>query len=127
MSLFKFKQSQPVKEVTAAGSGAQHVDAQQFKDLLAGSQVPVVVDLWAEWCGPCHMMAPFVDQLAREFGDRAVVAKLDADAYPEILEQYGVMGIPTLLFFKNGEEVDRVVGVTPFRALNARLEKLAKA
>ena len=127
MSLFKILQGQgqTAAEDQADGTGARHVNAQEFKGLLAEAQVPVVVDFWAEWCGPCHMMAPSVDQLAREFGDRAVVAKLDADEYPEILAHYGIIGIPTLIYFKGGEEKERVVGVTPYNALKAKLEKLA--
>jgi thioredoxin 1 len=100
------------------------LDAQAFDKLLAESGVPVVVDFWAEWCGPCHMLAPSVAQLTREFAGRAVVGKLDADEYPEILERYGIMGIPTLIYFQGGQEVDRVVGVTGYGTLKGKLEKL---
>ncbi len=108
----------------ADGPGAKHVNGSEFKKLVAESEVPVVVDFWAEWCGPCHMLAPSVDQLAREFTDRAVVAKVDADEKPEILQRFGIMGIPTLIYFKGGKEADRVVGVTRYGALKAKLEKL---
>lgn len=114
-------------EVAPDEPGASHIDGREFKRLVAESEVPVVVDFWAEWCGPCHMMAPSVDQLAREFGAKAVVAKLDADEYPEILQRFGIMGIPTLIFFKDGQEADRVVGVTRYGSLKAKLEKLTQA
>jgi thioredoxin 1 len=103
------------------------LDAQAFDKLLAESGGPVVVDFWAEWCGPCHMLAPSVAQLAREFAGRAVVGKLDADENPEILERYGIMGIPTLIYFQGGREVDRVLGVTGYGTLKGKLEKLLAA
>ncbi len=108
----------------AGGPGARHVKGSEFKKLVAESEVPVVVDFWAEWCGPCHMLAPSVDQLAREYVDKAVVAKVDADENPEILQRFGIMGIPTLIYFKGGKEADRVVGVTRYGTLKAKLEKL---
>jgi thioredoxin len=117
---------QKQETVAPAAAAPLSLTALEFDRLLAESQVPLVVDLWAEWCGPCHMMAPSVAQLAAEFGERAVVAKLNADDHPEILERFGVMGIPTLIYFSGGREVDRVVGVTPYRTLKARLELLAK-
>ncbi len=126
MNLFKFAQHQTA-EKTDDGTGAKHLSAQEFKALLAESQVPVVVDFWAEWCMPCHMMAPSVDQLARDFAERAVVAKVDADENPELLGHYGIQGIPTLIYFQNGKEADRVIGVTQYGSLKAKLEKLAKA
>jgi thioredoxin 1 len=108
-----------------AGTAPKSLNAHEFQQLLADSQVPVVVDFWAEWCGPCHMMSPSVAQLAAEFAERAVVAKLNADDYPEILDRYGIMGIPTLIFFQQGREVDRVIGVTAYQTLKAKLDKLA--
>jgi thioredoxin 1 len=82
------------------------------------------VDFWAEWCGPCRAIAPAVSQLASEYEGRALVAKLDADEYPEILSRYGVMGIPTLIYFKGGREATRVVGLNGYATLKAKLEKL---
>ena len=91
------------------------------RDVLQSNQ-PVLVDFWAEWCGPCHAIAPAVANLANEFDGRAVVAKLNADEYPEILQSFGIMGIPTLIYFKNGQEVDRVVGLTRYDTLKKKLE-----
>jgi thioredoxin 1 len=101
-----------------------HVTAEDFEGLMQKPDMPVVVDFWAEWCGPCHMIAPAVADLAAEFEGRAFVAKLNADEYPEILGRYGIMGIPTLIYFKGGQEVDRVVGVTGYATLKRKLEQL---
>jgi thioredoxin 1 len=102
----------------------RHVTGEEFDELIRTSEVPVVVDFWAEWCGPCHMIAPSVATMANEFDGRAVVAKMNADDYPEILGHYGIMGIPTLIYFQGGQEVDRVVGVTTFGILKGKLERL---
>ncbi len=127
MKLFQAGQGSKQEHGTGAEAQAGHpqaLSAESFDQLIGTSQVPVVVDFWAEWCGPCHMLAPSVAKLANEFGDRAVVAKLDADEYPEILERYGIMGIPTLIYFKDGSEADRVLGVNPYSTLKAKLDKL---
>ncbi len=101
-----------------------HVSDDDFAAMVLESDKPAVVDLWAEWCGPCHMIAPAVMQLATAYDGRAVIAKLNVDENPVTPGRYGIMGIPTLLFFKNGKEVDRQVGVTNYPALAAKLERL---
>lgn len=82
------------------------------KDVLK-SELPALVDFHADWCGPCHMIEPVIEQLAEEYRGKVRFAKLDVDANPEVAARYGVMGIPTLIVFKNGEEVSRIVGAAP--------------
>lgn len=87
------------------------------------SDTPVLLDLWAEWCGPCHMLAPTIDQLSTELAGRVTVAKLNIDENPATANRFGVRSIPTLLVLKQGKEVDRLVGVQPKQEILRRLEK----
>jgi len=106
-----------------------HVSDSDFETTVLKSDKPVVVDFWAAWCGPCRMIAPFVEELATEYGDKAVVAKMDTDANPMTPTKFGILGIPTLIFFKDGKEVDRMVGVPrkPKEALRDKLEAILAA
>ncbi|HZQ98353.1 MAG TPA: thioredoxin [Chloroflexota bacterium] len=84
-----------------------------FKDEVLSAQQPVLVDFWATWCGPCRMVAPIVEEIAGEQEGKLKVAKVDVDQNPQIAQQFGVMSIPTLIVFKNGEAVERLVGYMP--------------
>jgi thioredoxin 2 len=95
-----------------------------FETIVLRATTPVLLDCWADWCGPCHMLAPTIDTLARSYAGRVVVAKLDVDANPATASQFDVRGIPTLLFFDRGQLVDRLVGVHPRPAIEAHLGPL---
>ena len=87
--------------------------AEAFDDVIANASVPVVVDFWATWCGPCHMMAPEVAKVADRMAGRALVLKVDTDANPELSERYRIRSIPTIAVFHRGQEVNRAAGVQP--------------
>jgi thioredoxin 1 len=95
-----------------------------FEEIVIKSDKPAMVDFWAEWCGPCRMIAPFVKEISEEFEGKAVVGKVDVDSNNGIAVKYGIRNIPTVLFFKNGELVDKQVGAAPKKALVEKLQKL---
>lgn len=103
---------------------ALKVTDSSFSDSILNSDKPALVDFWATWCGPCIRIAPVIEALAEEYSDRAVVAKLDVDENQATAQQYGVMSIPTLLFFKNGQVVDKLVGAANKKVLSDKLEAI---
>jgi thioredoxin 1 len=107
----------------ASGAPVHLTDA-TFEQAI-NSDLPVLVDFWAEWCGPCRMIAPSLEQLAQEFAGRAVVAKLNIDQNPRTPQRFGIMSIPTLYIFKNGHVVDQIVGAQPLPALRQWLSRHA--
>lgn len=96
---------------------------ENFQEVI-GSEQPVVIDFWAEWCGPCRMIAPIIDELATEYEGRVVVAKCDVEECEEAVAKFGVRNIPTVVFIKDGEVVDKNVGAASKEALKAKIEKL---
>jgi thioredoxin 1 len=97
-----------------------------FQELIVQSEIPAVIDFWAEWCGPCRMLTPIVKELSQEYDGRVVVGKVDVDSNPGVSSQFGIRNIPTLLFFKGGKVVDKQVGVVPKGALVQKIEALLK-
>lgn len=94
-----------------------------FQEEVLGSDKPVLVDFWAEWCGPCRMIAPTLEELAEKYKDRALVYKMNVDENPDTPNKYGVRAIPTLVLFKGGQERERVVGLVNLDSLSRMIEK----
>jgi thioredoxin 1 len=104
------------------GKKTFEVTEANFQSEVLESQQPVLVDFWATWCGPCRMIAPIVEELANEYDGKLRVGKLDADENPNVLIEYGVMGIPTLILFKGGEPVERITGYQPKAKIQPKIE-----
>lgn len=103
----------------------KNVTDANFEEVVLKSDKPVLVDFWAEWCGPCRMVGPIVDELAKEYDGKVEVTKVNVDENPEVTSKYGIRNIPTILFFKDGEVVDKTVGALPKGKLAEKLESLA--
>jgi len=95
-----------------------------FEDLVVNSDKPVMLDFWAVWCGPCRMIAPIVEEMSTEYEGKAVIGKVDVDSNPNVAMKYGIRNIPTVLFVKGGEVVDKQVGAAPKQAFTAKLDAL---
>lgn len=104
------------------GNAIQLSDA-NFDEMISGADTPVLVDFWAEWCGPCKMIAPILDELSTEMAGKLTIGKLDVDENGSTAMAYGVMSIPTLILFKDGEPVERLVGYMPKAQLVSKLSK----
>ena len=104
-------------------SSVIHADENTFEKAVLQSDVPVLVDFWATWCGPCKAIAPVLDELSGEYASKARIVKIDVDQNPNLAAQYGIRSIPTLFVFKNGEKVDAPMGMQPKAQLAALLDK----
>lgn len=100
---------------------ALEITDSSFQEVVMQSDKPVLVDFWAVWCGPCRMLGPIIEEVAAEFDGKAVVGKVDVDNNQQVSAQFGIRNIPTVLIFKNGEVVDKIVGVASKEAIAAKL------
>ena len=103
---------------------AEAVTSATWDQEVLKSTTLVLVDFWAVWCGPCRMVAPIVDEISKEYAGKLKVLKLNTDEKPDVAGRYKIMGIPTLMFFKNGERVDQVVGAVPKAQLKTKVDSL---
>ena len=103
---------------------AQAVTDSNFKEMILEAQTPAVVDFWATWCGPCRMISPIIDSMAEKFEGKVLIAKCNIDDAVDVPTQYGIRNIPTILFFKGGELVDRLVGAVPQAEIESKINAL---
>lgn|SRR5690554_5903214 len=103
---------------------AIEITDENFQDLVMKSDKPVMLDFWAEWCGPCRMIGPIVEEMSGEYDGKAVIGKVDVDRNPELSVQFGVRNIPTIVFIKGGEVVDKSVGAVPKAQLTSKLDAI---
>ncbi|MBP7509053.1 MAG: thioredoxin [Prolixibacteraceae bacterium] len=103
---------------------AVEVNDANFEEVVLQSNVPVLIDFWAEWCGPCRIVGPLIEELSVEYEGKAILAKMDVDSNPVVPSQYGIRNIPTILFFKNGEVVDKQVGAVPKTVIAQKIDAL---
>lgn len=103
---------------------ALEITDSNFDEIVMKADKPVILDLWAAWCGPCRLVGPIIEEIGKDYDGKAVVGKLDVDGNPQTTTRFGIRSIPTILFFKGGQVVDKQVGAVPKSVLVSKLEKL---
>ncbi|HOY38472.1 MAG: thioredoxin [Bacteroidales bacterium] len=103
---------------------ALEITDQNHSEIVNQNEKPVVMDFWATWCGPCRMIAPYIEEMAQTYHEKAIIGKVNVDENPEVSAKYGIRNIPTVIFLKNGEIKDKVVGAVPKSTLAAKLDAL---
>lgn len=112
-----------VRTKAEAAKAAGAVTDKDWEDVVLKSDVPVLVDFWAPWCGPCRMIAPLIDEISSEYGDKIKCVKLNTDESPSIATEYGIRSIPTVMIFKDGQKLDTVIGAVPKSTLTGTIDK----
>jgi thioredoxin 1 len=103
---------------------AKEITSENFREVVLDSKQPVLVDFWAQWCGPCKVIGPIVEELSNDYAGKAVVGKVDVDSNQALAAQFGIMNIPTILFFKDGVVVDKIKGAAPKKEFTNRLNNI---
>ncbi|MEW6586361.1 MAG: thioredoxin [Nitrospirota bacterium] len=126
IEVVSFSQIQ-VKEEELMAEGMLDATTTNWETEVLNAKGLVMIDFWAAWCGPCRMISPTVEELAKEYGGRVKVMKLNTDENSEIASRYKIMGIPTIMFFKDGDKLDQIVGVVPKQQLKAKIDSFLSA